>query len=118
MLPVGRLPFKHHHYSAPPKLRQSLSILHHDVNALITLVTQILDSMLERREPASFSRLGINIPNRAILVGESQMTTRNVHNHSPRMRMQFRFLMWTIVDMHHLNVWIFEIDLVVRGLNL
>src|SRR5580704_12671530 len=93
-----------------------LTVLHHDVNSLITLVSQILDPMLERREPASLSRLGVNILNLAILVGESQMATRNIHHHSPGMRMQFRFLIRAIVDMYHLNMRIFKVDLVVRGL--
>src|SRR5208337_4653459 len=70
------------------------------------------------REPASLARLGKYLLRLAIFIGEPEVPGSENGDHASRMRVQARFFLRSIVDIHHLHVLILKSQFVMLGLDL
>ena len=79
---------------------------------------QILDAMLERREPAGFAGFGVDFARFSIFVGETKMTRSEDYYHAAGMIMQGRFLVRAVMNVHHFDGFILKGQAVVLRFDL
>jgi len=77
-------------------------LLNRDVDRIVSFIAKVLDFMLDGREPAGFTGLGVNFRDLASLVSELEMSRRQIDDHAAGMVVQVRLLVRAIVDVDHL----------------
>src|SRR5208283_5239993 len=89
-----------------------------DINSVVCSCPEVFHFMLEGREPPGLTRLGKYLLCLAILIGELEVPGGENDDHASRMRVQARRFLRSIVDVHHLHIFILKSQFVMLGLDL
>src|ERR1019366_5296993 len=93
-------------------------VLDPDIDGVVGSRAEVFYLVLEGREPSGLARLGRHLLCLSIFIREAEMPGGENDDHASRMRVQARFLMRSIVDVHHLHILILKSQLVMGGLDL
>ena len=84
------------------------SVLDPHVDGVIGGIAQVLHPVLEGRKPSGFAGLGVDLLHLSVLVGELEVTFGEDNDHSSRMLVHTRLLVWAVVHIHDLHPFILK----------
>jgi hypothetical protein len=79
-----------------------------NINSTVSGIPQIFDLVLKGREPARLASFGRNFLRLAALIRETQVPRGENYNNTARVSVQARFFMRPVVNVHNLNIFVFE----------